>query len=168
MRGTRAVLLCALVFGVVAMPAWGGEEGAWFDLENCSICRNLAAEEGLMENMKWETYVISNGMMTVSVIDEHYEDEMERASKKIEAVVAKLQTGELVPLCGFCTSYGNLMMNGAKMEEFDTAAGQINLMTSDKPEVVEMIHVHAKRTLDDGAKLAEAHAEHGHEGHAHD
>ena len=167
MRAALGFVVGALVVCMVAAPVVGGEEKAWFDLENCSMCKNFAAEEGLMENMKWETFVISDGMMSVAVIDEHYHDAMERASKKMEAVGAKLQAGEQLPLCGFCSSFGNLLMSGAKLQEFDTVAGHISLMTSDSAELVAKIHAHAERTIEEGAKLAKAHAEHGHEGHDH-
>jgi hypothetical protein len=64
------------------------------------------------------------------------------------AVAAKMQSGEQVPLCGFCTSYGKLMMAGVQMEEIETEFGHISLMTASDPEVVKMIHDHGQHTID--------------------
>ncbi|MDX1387833.1 MAG: hypothetical protein R3344_01505 [Acidobacteriota bacterium] len=169
MKKTVTTVFAVLAACLLSLPAMTGE-GAWFDPENCSICKNMAAEEGLMEHTKWETYMISNGAMSVMVVDPAYAEKMERASKGMEATIAKLESGEQLPLCGFCMSYGNLMMNGAEREEFMTEWGtHISLMTSDNPELVEAIQAHFEKTIVEYAKFMEAggHGHDDHAGHAH-
>jgi hypothetical protein len=176
MSKSRIALVTLLGIAVIATAAVSGEEQAgkpWFDLDNCAICKNLKAEEGLLEHMKWETHLISSGSLSVAVIPADYEPAFERAGKNMEAVVKRMEGGEQVNLCGFCTSYGQLMMAGAKSEEIHSIAGHISMTTSDKPEVVEKIHAHAKTTIDEFKKWMEAkkaaheHGEKGEHGHTH-
>jgi hypothetical protein len=109
-----------------------------------------------MEHIEWENHMISDGVMTISVVDEEYQDAMERAEKNMEAVGQKMAAGEQLPLCGFCTSYGELMMAGVKIEQFDTKLGAVVLMTSSDPKVVEMIQAHAKHTDEEYEKIKKA------------
>ncbi len=170
MKKTVTITLAVFAVCVLGLPAATGE-GEWFDLEGCAICKNMAAEEGLMEHMQWETHLVSNGCMSVAVIDPAYVAKMERAEKNMKAVMAKLEAGEQMPLCGFCMSYGNLIANGVNYEEIETGWGtHISLMTSDKPEVVEMIQAHAQKTIDEYAKMmegGEGHDHADHSGHGH-
>ncbi len=137
------IMVLAAVAVALPMPA---DEEPWFDLTNCAMCKNLAAEEGLMDSMKWEVHKIDNGMLSVAVIPAEHQAAFARAGEKMEAVVGKMQQGEQLPLCGFCKSYGNLAMHGAKSEEIHTKAGHISLTTSSDAKVVAMIHAHADRT----------------------
>ena len=57
--GIALVLACLTLTVAVATAG----DKAWFDLENCGMCKNMMAEEGLMENMKWETHAIAAGLM---------------------------------------------------------------------------------------------------------
>ena len=85
--------------------------------------------------------------------------------KGMEKTGARLMAGEKMPLCGFCTSYGELMMAGAVMDDVETGMGKVALMTSSDPKVVEKIHTHAERTIKEYEKMLAGH-EHGH-GHDH-
>jgi len=129
-------------------------ETPWFDLENCAFCKNITAEEGLMDNMTWETYVIPTGMMTVTVVDPAYEAKFQNAMKNMEETGKRLMAGEKLPMCGMCQSFGMLFATG-KMDYkmLDTKAGHIELATSTDPEVIAMIQKHAQRTIDEYAKL---------------
>jgi hypothetical protein len=126
------------------------------------MCKNLT-EEGLIEHIEWENHLIKNGLITVSRVDEEYEPAMKRAEQKMTAVGAKLQSGEQMPLCGFCMSYGQLMMAGVQIEEIETEFGYITLMTASDPELVKMIHAHGQHTNDayeewQAAQAAAAHS----------
>lgn len=149
----RVVLMVALAAGVLVA---GDGDQAWFDLEGCSMCKNFGAEPGLMEHIEWENHMISAGVMTVSVVDEEYQDALKRAEKNMAAVGQKLAAGEQLPLCGFCTSYGKLMMAGVKIEQVETKLGAVVLMTSSDPEVVKMIQEHAKHTDEEYEKIKAA------------
>ena len=134
---------------VVAVGTSIGDEGkAWFDIQNCGMCKNFSAEEGLMDNVDWETYKISNGMLTITKIGAGYEEKFQNAAKNAQATAMKLQAGEQMHLCGFCTSYGNLMMAGVSNEEVESEVGIIQLMTSNDEAVVKQIHEHAHHTID--------------------
>ena len=159
MKATRLALLALAAVALIAV-AWAGEEQkAWFDLENCAMCKNLKAEEGLLENIQWETHLISNGVMSIAAVPGEYEEAFERARENMNAAVMKMQSGEQVHLCGFCTSYGRLMMAGAKSEEIIAQAGHISLTTSNDPEVVKMIQEHGQRTIDEYNKMMAEQAE---------
>lgn len=154
----RELFVCtALAAVVLAIPfTCGAGEECWFDLENCSMCNHLLAEEGLMDNMEWENHVIASGMLSVTRVAPDYEEAYERAMYNMEQTGKQLMTGQQMYLCGFCQSYGALHMAGAQFEIVEAGAGHIDLMTSSDPAVAEMIRVHAQRTIDEyNAMLAE-------------
>ena len=65
----------------------------------------------------------------------------------MEETAKKMHAGEQLHLCGFCQSYGGLMMAGAKFENFKGSFARVTLMTSSDPDVVAKIHAHAERTI---------------------
>ncbi len=157
-----AIVFCGLLVAPLASVS-AGQDKAWFDMENCGMCKNMSAEKGLMENMQWESHAIENGMISVTTVNPDYEEAFARSHKKMEETGALLMKGEKMDLCGFCQSFGSLMMSGAKMENVESKAGHIMLMTSSNPEVVKNIHAHVKRTNAEMAKMMNSH-----EGHSHD
>jgi hypothetical protein len=164
--------MAVLAVTLLAVPlAFAAQTELWFDLENCSMCKEMTAEKGLMENMEWENHLTADGMMTVTVVNHGYEEAFARAMKNMEAVGGKMMAGEKLYLCGFCTSYGSLHMAGASFENFETKGGHINLVTSRDPAVVEKIHAHGQRTIDEYDKMVAADKGHSHShgdhGHAH-
>ena len=163
-RWMTAAIAATLMLSIV--PAQAGDEGAWFDMANCSMCVNLTTEEGLLDHMTWENHIIANGALSFTAVDEDYKDAYARMGKAMEAAGNKLMAGEQLPLCNFCQSYGALMMAGAKMEIVETAGGEIGLITSTDPAVVKKIHAHTQRTIDEFAKMFGG-EEAGHEGHGH-
>ncbi len=160
----RSPFLFAAAVMILAAPlvAHAGE-GAWFDLENCSMCKNMSAEKGLMEHMEWETHLITNGMLSVTVVDPEYKEAFDRSMQNMKKTGEKLMAGEQMHLCGFCTSYGGLRMAGATFDYVETDAGHIDLVTSSDPKVVEMIRKHGQRTIDEYEKMMKEE----HEGHSH-
>ncbi len=156
----RELFVCtALAAVVLAIPfTCGAGEECWFDLEECSMCKHLVAEEGLLDNMAWENYVIADGMLSVTHVAPGYEEAYGRCMHNMEQTGKQLMTGQQMYLCGFCQSYGALHMAGAHFETVETGVGQIDLVTSSDPAVAEMIRVHAQRTIDEyNAMLAEGH-----------
>jgi hypothetical protein len=155
MKKTKILAALAIVaVALVALPtAFAAQGESWFDLEGCSMCKSMSSEKGLMENMEWENHLTTDGMMTVTVVKHGYEEAFERAMTNMEATGAKLMAGEDLYLCGFCTSYGSLHMAGANFENFQTAGGHINLVTSRDPAIIETIHAHGQTTIDEMAKM---------------
>lgn len=97
--------------------------------------------------MTWENHVLSNGMIEITAVPEEYGKRFKALMGKMEAAGARMMAGEAVELCNFCQSYGGLMMAGVKMDQVEAKAGHINVITSDDPKVVAMIHEHAKTTI---------------------
>lgn len=156
MKRAMLVLAALVVFGFVAGAVTAEEEMAWFDLTNCSMCKQMANEEGLFENTTWETHLIANGAMSIITVEESHKAAFERAHKNMQEVGMKLHSGEKMHLCGFCQSYGMLMMSGAKVESVEGKISTVNLMTSTDPEVVEKIQAHAQKTIDEYKEMKDA------------
>jgi len=164
-----AIMLALAAMLVIGITAGYAEEKAtpvetpWFDLENCGMCKHLMAEEGLMDHMTWENYVVGTGMMSVTVVAPGWEEKYKEMSAAMDATGKKLMAGEQMYLCGFCQSFGMLFATGkVKWEEVETKAGYVSLMTSTDPETIKMIQTHAQRTIDEYKKM-----ETEHEGHEH-
>jgi hypothetical protein len=172
MKKTKILAAMGIVaVAIVALPAAFAAQGElWFDLDNCAMCKGMTAEKGLMDNMQWENHLTADGMMTVTVVNHGYEEAFARAMKNMEATGGKMMSGEKLYLCGFCTSYGSLQMAGASFENFETAGGHINLVTSRDPAIIEKIHTHGQRTIDEYDKMIadKEHGDHGHGDHGHD
>jgi hypothetical protein len=160
MRYPLALTILMLTLPMSALA----DDAPWFDLENCGMCKNMVAEKGLMEAMEWENYLTADGYMTVTVVAPGHEKAFDRAMAAMEKAGAKLMAGEDMYLCGFCQSFGALAMAGATIENFETAGGHINLVSSRDPELIEKIHAHAQRTIDEYGKMwGGEHADHGHD-----
>jgi hypothetical protein len=156
---TVARIGVAVVAVVIGSLAWAdhhesGEQGeAWFDMENCTWCKPMAENMDMMMNVQWENHVIDNGgLMTVVVPDEH-KQRWEKITEHMKATEEKLTGGEEMQLCNCCKSYNKLVEAGAKVEEVKTEFGSVTLITSDKPEVADMIQQHMKRTKEEAEKM---------------
>ena len=135
---------------------------AWLDVTNCDICKSMTAQDGLMESMKWETHVIPTGMMHFTVVPDEMRPKMDAAEKEMQQSIAEIMQGQPKKCCGYCTSMGQLVMAGAKQTQVRTAGGDVTLVTSEEPAVIEKIQAHAKKTKDEYAKMMAGHANHDH------
>lgn len=139
---------------LAAIPAAVAEETPWFDMEKCAMCRNLMAEPGLMQHFtKWEHYKTANGLVSLSVVDKEYVPAFKKAAANMDAVSAGFSSGKLPYLCGSCMAFGDIMMAGAKYEEFESDNIFISSLSSDKPEVIAKIHSWTDRTIAEMAKM---------------
>jgi hypothetical protein len=127
----------------------------WFDLQNCAMCKHLAAEEGLMDAMHWEIHKIDNGMLTVATIPENMKAKFKKAEAAMAKTAKEMESGKELPLCGFCEAYGKLMAAGVKTQEFKGEAANVSLITSDDPAVVKQIHAMADRTIKEHKAMME-------------
>lgn len=162
-------VLCAVPW--LASVALAGaplkSDSGWFDFENCAFCKNLAAEDGLLEHSTWENHPISNGMMNIITVEPEYAAAMQRAGEHMAALGQKIQAGEVNPMglkmCQHCQTFGMMMMGGqVKMEEVRGDAAVVTLMTSDDPGVVKRLQEMAERDTKEMALLMGADAEHPH------
>ncbi|MDO9693743.1 MAG: hypothetical protein Q7W56_03375 [Candidatus Latescibacteria bacterium] len=161
----KIVTMLVLAFALLGAGAALAGEKAWLDLENCGMCKNLLTDKDLFEHMTWDTYLLSNGSMEVTTYPASYDERFKKLMATFEACGAKMMSGEQIPMCGMCNSYGQLMMAGAKMDQVQTKAGWVTVMTSQDPKVVAMIRTHAERTIEEYAKYAAANG--GAHEHAH-
>ena len=147
-------LMCAVAVPVLASPT---TEKPWFDMQNCVMCKSMTAEKGLLEHSQFDTFPTATGMVGVCTIDPAYKEAYTRAGGKMMATMKELEAGKNVgPLCGFCTSYGELMKAGAKSEMFMTPTGDVTVLSSTDPALIAKIQAHAKRTSEEMAKMKEA------------
>ena len=139
---------------LLAAVAFAGD-APWFDMKNCGFCKHLLDDPEMLEHCTWENHKISNGMITVSTVDDEYLESYRTALRKMEETGKKMQEGEMVPMCGMCQAMGALMMSGATYEAGDTKHGSFSLLTSDDPEVVKKIHAFVDRTNEEMAMMEE-------------
>ena len=145
-----AVLLLMVLFTIPAMA----DEKPWFDMENCAFCKNLLAEEGLMDHITmWEHHKTNNGSVTITVVDEKYVEAYKHAMAMMDEVGKEMEQGKQVYMCGMCEAYGALMMKGAQWEVVESGNVFVTMNYSDDPEVVKEIHAMTDRTKAEMAKL---------------
>lgn len=132
-------------------------DSGWFDSAACEVCKPWHENQTLMMSTKWETHLIKNGMLMVTVVPKDQLEAFEQVCNQCKANGEKIAaSGNPAATCGFCSAMGELMQSGVKMEEVKTEFGKISLMTSDKPETVSEIHKVAKRSQEEAQKMAAA------------
>ncbi len=170
----KTLMLLAMV--LVALPALAGGNphktpSGWFDMENCEFCKHLVADPGLLDHCQWETLPIADGMMTVMTVEPAYAASLAQAGAAIEAVAAKMHSGQMDPtkvkMCGYCQSYGQLLAAGVKMETVHGKVAEVTLARSTDPKVVAKMHEMAKRNMEEMAIMMGAAAADPHAGHKH-
>lgn len=154
----------AVIFGLLVSISWCGvataqdeeqkeKEIAWFDMDHCEICKNMASMKHSMHKIKWESHELDNGMITVAVVPDDMKEEMAKAEEGVQKTVAKLEQGEQLDMCGYCQNYGKLMGMGAKFKELKTVGVNISIVTSSDPEVVKEIHAMGKQAKIEHEKM---------------
>jgi hypothetical protein len=156
MKNTISTLLAAALM-LLMVSSLGADDKPWFDMENCAFCRHLVNEPGLMDHMQWEYHLLTDGMLSITHVEEGYEEAYVRAQKNMEKTGQEmLKTGDMPPMCGHCEAYGNLMMTGVKPQHVRSEFGDIVIWTSDDSTVVRKLHRFAKRNIEELAKLEAA------------
>lgn len=152
MKKTLKLAMIPVLLLLLASPAFAGGE-QWFDMENCAMCKPLTEEPGLLDHVVWEQHNISHGIVSVTTVEQDYLEAYRRAHSKMGGVVASLQKGEKVDLCGMCTALSAAMMKGAQQESVETTYGDVMLLTSDKPDVVADLQKWAARNKEEMKKM---------------
>ena len=167
LKTARLTMISILVLTAVAASA--APTGGWFDLENCAMCKNLTSDQELFDNMDWDNQLFANGVVEITSVPPHFQERYGKLMAKMQATVAKMQSGEQLPMCNMCMSYGALMMAGATMDQITSGNTHITVISSRDPKVVEKIRRHGQTTIDEFAKMmaAEGEGDHGHD-HGHD
>lgn len=146
-------IVMAVVVGAVATVS---AEEPWLDPMNCDMCKNMIAEDGLLQHMTTEVCPTSMGLIWMNMVPADYLDAYRRASANMDKTGEAMMAGKEMHLCGCCQNMGKLMMSGAHMEKVATKEGSVMLVTATDPEVVKAIHAHAERSNMEMAKMAES------------
>lgn len=155
----KKIIVVSLLLSVAALVySFAGEskEAAWFDMKNCDMCVAISSSPHLMENMTWEHFNISGGMMTVTTVTGDFVEEFRTAETKMGETIEKMIAGKEVKLCNACSAYGSLIAKGARHEEFVTSHGSVSLVTSNDAELVTMIQDWGNKTNAEMMKLHDA------------
>jgi len=148
-----------ILLGFIAVIALAGGVSAgdkpWLDPQNCAMCKSLVAVPDLMMNMAWEHHNISNGIVSVTTVNEGYLDAYRAASEEMGETAKKVMSGEVTNVCGMCSALAGLMKKGAKPEYVMTHDGTIMLVTAQDPEIVGELHKWADHTNAELAKMVE-------------
>ncbi len=139
------ILMVAVLIAVTTLTI--AQEKPWLDQKNCTFCKTLLKDPQLLPSMTFEYHDISNGLLHLTVVKPEFHDSYMAAQHEMEKLASEAASGKTdIPMCGSCEYFGKLVMAGAKFEHISTCAGEILLITSDKPEVLDMIRYYGKRT----------------------
>ena len=156
----QVLYLSVAVILLASLTLVAGDEKPWCDMKNCDFCNYLMEDPGLLDNMTWDHYDISNGVMSVTTVKPGFGESYRKAQKAMQALGEEMTAGKTdVKMCGMCENYGKLMVLGAKFEAVNADVGDIVLCTSDNPEVVKAIQEHGQRTREEMAKMEDAEKE---------
>lgn len=150
--GAGLVVFAAALLLAPPAPA----QQPWFDMQNCAFCKNITAEEGLMDHITmWDHHNTANGMVTITTIAPEYVDAYKRAMANMEKTGEAMKQGKMLPMCGMCQSMGMLMQQGAKYETVESGNVFVSMMYSDNPEVIQKIHEWTDHTNAEMKKMEE-------------
>lgn len=153
MQKQKLILVCFFaLFLMTAVTIFAGD--AWFDMENCSMCKPMMDKPGLMENMTWEQYDISNGVVGVTTVAAEFKDAFKSCHTEMMAISEKLMAGEEMPLCGSCVTFGGLVGKGMHIENVPTSNGQITILTADNDELVAEIKAWSSKNKEEMKKMS--------------
>jgi hypothetical protein len=156
MMRSGILLFTGLLLVVLAGIAVAGDE-PWFDMEKCAFCKNMAAEEGLLEHMHMEFHKVDDGLVSVFTVDHGYEDKLAHAQAAMEKVAEDMQkTGEVPYMCGHCKMYGSFMMSGLMPQTLEGKLATLEIWKTDDAEMVKKLHKYADRSTEEMAKMEAA------------
>lgn len=159
---SKTVKSILLVFGIIFLASFMAiaQDAGWFDMENCDMCRPLTEDPELLDNLTWEIYEISNGIVMLTTVNEGFEKSYEKVNTEMNKVVDRIMKGEKVQLCNSCQFMNQIYMRAPKVETIKTQNGDISIMTSDNPELVADLKTWARRSNEEMAKLEAKEIEH--------
>jgi hypothetical protein len=136
----KVSVLTILALSLIYTVALTSDE-KWFDLEGCEMCKGIAENPKLLENMTWNQYDINNGVLAVTTVAPEFMEAYMDASKQMKMTGEKIMAGQKVELCGSCTALSGMFGNGLKSEMIATDDGSISLFTSADAELVTELQV---------------------------
>ncbi len=135
-------------------------EAPWFDMPNCDFCKHLIKDENLLPNMKWEHLDISNGVVTITTVEDDYKGAYKEAQSAMMALGTDMESGKVnfadVKMCGFCQNYGMLMQAGASFEYVQGEGADVVIISGDNEELIAKIKKFGEKNRTELAKMHEA------------
>jgi len=150
MKTLTIALACAVLILAASVSA---DDKLWFDMEGCAFCKEIGAEKGLAEHMHHEYHHLTNGLLSITMVDEEYHDAYMRSQNAMQKVAEGMAGGEMPSMCGHCSSYGEFMMAGVSPQYVKSEVGDILVWTSDDPEMVKKLHAFGDRTVKEMAAM---------------
>jgi len=141
----KKILVLTLI--LIAAVVYAGDKAPWVDMVNCPICKNVTAEKGLSDNLKWEHHLTSTGMMSVFTVNPEFQPQFSRAKAGMLEKIGKVLEGEEMAICGYCTSVTTLLKEGAKAENIITHSGDVTLINSTDEAMIAKIHTHGHKII---------------------
>ena len=148
-----------MILILIASVVNAGDNAPWVDMVNCPICKNVSAEEGLAENMKWEHHLTSTGMMSVFTISPEFQPKFDRAKAGMMEKIGEVLNGEKLDICGYCTSVTSLLKEGVKTDNIITHSGDVTLISSTDEAMIAKIQTHGQKII---KFLSPSHENHKH------
>ena len=140
-----SVIVLSALFLVAGSQA--SDEDVWLDMDNCAICKPLLEQDPhLMDHMTWKHHNISDGLVSVTVIDPEYLSSYEKAGEKMNGVIERMQAGEETYTCNMCTELGAIFQAGVNRESVKSDNVRVAITTSDDPAMVKRIQAWGART----------------------
>jgi hypothetical protein len=122
----------------------------------------MGETEGFMANVKWESYNISNGIMSVTTVAKDFGDKYTKAHDAMMVNWGRAEAGEKLKMCGMCEAYTAAWDESISMENIATETGYVGLTTSTNPETVVKLQAIVERTNKEMAAMMDSHAGHQH------
>jgi hypothetical protein len=156
MKTLLALTALALASTSALLAQAASDEEMMAEMKKCEMCKHIAADPGLMQNMTWETHKIDNGMLCVSTVPKEMKSQFDALSAKMESSMQKMKTSTEKPeLCEICEGMSELVKSGAKEKEIELTNGSIHMLTSDDPSMVQKIHAEADKAIEMQKQMAE-------------
>ena len=88
MKTLTTALVCAVLIlaGTVA-----ADDKPWFDMEGCAFCKQIGAEKGLAEHMRHEYHHLTNGLLSITMVDEDATFDFDDDKNKAKAILADVR-----------------------------------------------------------------------------
>jgi len=145
------MIVLAVAVMLVASVAAAGDV-AWFDMDNCAMCKGISSNAELMKNITWEQHNVEGGIISITTVGMNYVEDYRVAHAAMEETGMKLHAGEKMDLCGSCTALGACLMKGVDQQYVETSHGDVWIVTAEDPEVTSDLQNWAKRNQKEMAK----------------
>ena len=155
----RKVLIIAAMVVLVASMMATGEEPQWLDPANCDFCRPLTEPPEMLQNLHWQNFKVTNGVMTVTTFAPEWKEPYEAANAKMEAFWETFDPTKPYHMCGMCQAYMGVDWTKVTADAVDFDGGQVSLMTTTDSATLAALHSITDRTVAEYEAMLKGHME---------